>query len=193
MPVRRVYLAFTNALKVRGFTLDSNVAVSSDKNVMVEFAGEIWVLKVAGKFVMEHPMVAGSMADLERALKTYDVSLISSSPKKTIVQKGKTRIDVRKANRAAGLGRTTEHRNLDKYKNGKSEISPSIKMMFLSSLQDIGFSIKDSEIEMDNFAIRFPDSESVWKMFHHDRVVGEGVCSVQSIDIIKNIISSIVE
>lgn len=82
MPVRRVYLKFTNALKVRGFTLESNIATSSDKKVVVEFAGGIWVLKVAGKFVMEHPMVAGSMADLERALKTYDIFLISSPSKK---------------------------------------------------------------------------------------------------------------
>lgn len=87
MPVRRVYLKFTNALKVRGFTLDSNIAVSPNKNVVVEFAGEIWVLKVAGKFVMEHPMVAGSMADLERALKTYDIVLTSSPSKKITVRK----------------------------------------------------------------------------------------------------------
>lgn len=84
MPVRRVYIKFTNALKVRGFTLDSNIAASSDKKVVVEFAGEIWILKVAGKFVMEHPMVAGSMADLERALKTYNIVL---SPSKKVTAK----------------------------------------------------------------------------------------------------------
>lgn len=87
MPVRRVYLKFTNALKVRGFTLDSNVATSPDKNVVVEFAGEIWVLKVAGKFVLEHEMKAGSFADLERALKTYDIVL---SPSKKVTAKNNT-------------------------------------------------------------------------------------------------------
>lgn len=84
MPVRRVYIKFTQALKVRGFTLDANVATSPDKNIVIEFAGGIWVLKVAGKFVMEHPMVAGSMADLERALKTYDIIL---SPSKKVTAK----------------------------------------------------------------------------------------------------------
>lgn len=192
MPVRRVYLAFTNALKVRGFTLESNIATSSDKNIVVEFTGETWVLKVAGKFVMEHQMVAGSMADLERALRTHNVFL-NSSHKKSTVQKGKTRIEIRKANRAAGLGRTSEHRELDKYKKGESKVSSSSKMVFLSSLQGVGFSTKDSEIRLDSFIIRFPDSESVWKMFHHNRVVGEGVCSVQSIEVIKGIISSIAE
>lgn len=84
MPVRRVYQKFTTALKVRGFTLDSNIATSPDKNVEVKFEGEIWVLKVAGKFVLEHEMKAGSFADLERALKTYDIAL---SPSKKVSAK----------------------------------------------------------------------------------------------------------
>lgn len=193
MSVRRVYIKFTTALKTRGFTLDSNVATSPDKKVEIKFEGEVWVLYVAGNFVMEHPMVAGSMSDLERALKTYDVFLTSSSSKRVTVQKTQTRIEIRKANRAAGKGRTAEHFALDKYKDGESKVSSSAKMLFLSSLQNIGFSTKNNEINMDNFAVRFPDSESVWKMFYYDKIVGEGVCSTQAISIIKDILSSIAE
>lgn len=87
MPVRRVYIKFTQALKVRGFTLDSNIATSPDKNVVIEFAGDVWVLKVAGKFVLEHDMKAGSFAALERALKTYDIIL---SPSKKVSTKNNT-------------------------------------------------------------------------------------------------------
>ena len=84
MSVRRVYIRFTDALKRRNFILDSNVATSPDKKVEVSFAGDVWVLKVAGKFVLEHPMVAGSFAALERALKTYDIVL---SPSKKVTAK----------------------------------------------------------------------------------------------------------
>lgn len=193
MPVKRVYSAFTNALKVRGFTLENHVATSSDKKVVVEFMGETWVLKVDGKFVLDHPMKAGSMTDLERALKTYDTVLTPSPSLKGSVRKSKNRVEVRKANQAAGLGRTTEHQVLDPYKKGDSQVSAASKMSFLSGIRDLGFHSQEGGIRMDNFFLKFSESESVWQLCHYDRVLGEGVCSWESVSIIDNIIDSMTE
>lgn len=193
MPVRRVYTAFTTALKVRGFILESNIATSSDGKIVIEFAGEVWILRVAGEFVIEHPMVAGSMADLERTLKTYDTVLNASKKlprKKSSKKKIQNRFDIRKANQEAGLNRTIEHRELDKYKTQQEHVMSATKMIFLATIQtSLGFEEVGGEIKTGNYTLKFPDTESVWELYHYDRRVGEGICSKQSVSVIDTIIN----
>jgi len=195
---KKIYASFSRALKMQGFAINENIATSYDKKVKVEFSGGEWLMFIDGKLVFSYQMITGSMEKLKQVLKTHGRS---SSLKKTTSSIWKKpniddllpnldRIEIRKFNKQAGLAVTADQRRL-KQESPKSE---ELTDKFISGISKIGFSkgTKDAEDQTwiyDMFTLSVENN--VWKLFQADRNIGEGVVSLQSIEIISNILDEI--
>jgi len=195
---KKIYSAFSRALKMQGFAINENIATSYDKKVKVEFISGDWILYIDQKSVFSYQTVTGSMEKLKQVLKTHGRS---SSLKKTTSSIWKKpsiddllpnldRIEIRKFNKQAGLAVTADQRRLKQ----ESPESEELTDKFISEITKIGFSkgTKDTEDQTWKYDIfNLSIENGIWKLYQADRNIGEGVVSLQSIDIITNILDEI--
>lgn len=195
---KRIYSAFSRALKGRGYIFNGDVALSSDKTVKVEFVGSEWYLYIDEKLVLVHPMESGSMKKLEH---TVSVHGKKSSVKKVSGLKQKKegqdnllpkmdRIEIRKLNKRKGSAITADQKvfkQLDK-KACKEQLEN-----FLSKMENIGFLLdsKSKALKYDIYTVFIKSDIGTWRLFSYDRLLGEGVASLQSVEVIEKIIGEI--
>jgi len=175
--------------------VDRDTAISHDKKVKVEFISGDWTLYIDQKSVFSYQTVTGSMEKLKQVLKTHGRS---SSLKKGVQSSIKKlgmddllpnldRIEIRKFNKQAGLALTADQRKLKQMLPETEELINQ----FVSEITKIGFSksIEDQTWKYDIFNLSIENG--IWKLYQADRNIGEGIVSLQSIDIITNILDEI--
>ncbi len=200
---KRIYSAFSRALKGRGFIFEGDMATSSDKSVKVEFVGSEWNLFIDNKLILTHPMESGSMKHLERtvsvhrkksSVKRIPKSELSISKEDNSILDDFDRITVRKMNKQKGLDSTRDQRKLR-----QSEVPKSSQVTdFFGGVVGIGFiPNRDDTVEnvkvlgSGDHRIRISTEKGVWELWLHDRLLGEGICSLQGVEIIDNILSDL--
>lgn len=192
--VKRVHSAFSKALQRRGYSFENNVAESPDGSVKVEFGGSAWTVSVDGKFVMEHPMEGGSMATLEQVLKREGKPMSSAesgAAVKRAKNKGKPdRVEVRKSNKAMGADKTADQKVLEEFRKGEQAVSTGVINAFLQKLQGEGFTSPEwGVLHMDDCMVTV-SNKGDWQCLISDTLCGEGICSSQSVEVIKGILDN---
>jgi hypothetical protein len=195
--VKRVHSAFSKALQRRGYSFENNVAESPDGSVKVEFGGSAWTVSVDGKFVLEHPMEGGSMATLEQVLKREGKPMSSSesgAAVKRAKNKGKPdRVEVRKSNKVKGDDKTADQKVLEEFRKGEQAVSTGVVNAFTQKLLLEGFKSvavsPELEFELDDCKVAV-SSKGDWRCFISNTLCGEGICSAQSVDVIKGILDN---
>lgn len=175
---KRVHSAFTRALKKKGFEIDRDIAVSSNGSIKIEFLGGEWNLYIDGEFILTNPMESGSMALLNRTLKIHNKKSSTGN-----------RFTVKKYNKKMGLAVTSDQASLNNLR--KSTISKEYIESFKKQLSDVGFTEEEDSLIYDNYKLTI-DVNGIWTLKYYDRLLGEGVCSLQSISTINNIIGDLI-
>lgn len=201
---KRIYSAFSRALKGRGFTFDGDTAISSDNSIKVEFVGGEWNLFIDNKLILTHPMESGSMKQLERTVSVHRKKASVRKLSKSEMPKSKEdsplppsldRITVRKLNKQKGLDTTKDQRELK-----QSGIPTDAQVTdFYGRIIKFGFiPSRDSTLKnikifgSGEYCVHIDLGKSTWKLLIYDRLLGEGVCSTQGAEIIDKIIKDLV-
>lgn len=201
---KRIYSAFSRALKGRGFIFDGDVATSSDNSIKVEFVGSEWNLFIDNKLILTHPMESGSMKQLERTVSVHrkksSVKKLSKSelPKqnnKDSILPNLDRITVRKMNKQKGLNTTRDQREL-KQSDSPTDVQVTnfyggaIKLGFIPTRD---YSIKNTKVlASGDCLIHVNIKKGLWKLWSYDRLLGEGICSSQGVETIDEILEGLV-
>lgn len=196
---KRIYSAFSRALSKKGFSFDGDVALSLDGKIRIEFAGSEWHLFIDNKHILTHEMITGSMKKLEYTIsihgKKSSVKKVSGSKQKREGQDNllpkMDRIEIRKFNKQKGLAITADQK-IFKQKESNKAYKEQLGN-FLSQMEKIGFSLdgKSEVLKYDIYTVFIKSDIGTWRLFSYDRLLGEGVASLQSIEVIEKIIGEI--